>query len=124
MLRNIFKTACGLFFVIMMTHSSICQAEDSFFDPIYTPEKIVSIYMAEWCPHCVKAKEYLSSLGIEYNVYDIETPEGQDKYSKLDMAQGVPVITVGQFRMDGFSAQQLDMMLCDSGVLMNCEQNS
>ncbi len=119
-----FKAIFGLLFVISIANSSVCQAEEVSVGTAYGSEKVVSIYMAQWCPHCIKAKDYLNTIGVEYNVYDIETPEGQDKYNALDMAQGVPIITVGQLRMDGFSAQQLNMMLCDSGVITNCNNNT
>lgn len=87
--------------------------------PTAADSGVVSLYMASWCPHCRKAKEYLDNLGIEYVIYDIETPQGQEKFEALN-APGIPIITVGEVRMDGFNPMQLDKALCEYALLDNC----
>lgn len=79
----------------------------------------VSLYVASWCSHCRKAKEYLDQLKVAYTLYDIDTPNGQEKFDALD-AQGIPIITVGKHRMDGFNAAQLTKILCEHAILENC----
>lgn len=108
------------------------QAADSSFEAM-NPESLnrhtsassvqsdnVSIYIAAWCPHCRKAKDYLDQLGVQYTVYDIETPTGQEMFEKLN-APGIPIILVGDYRMDGFNAVQLEKVLCEHAVLENCK---
>jgi glutaredoxin len=31
---------------------------------------------AEWCPYCVKVKDYFDSKKIPYEWVDVDTPEG------------------------------------------------
>lgn len=87
--------------------------------PVLTENNQVSIYIASWCPHCSKAKDYLDSLNIPYVTYDIETPMGQEKFETLH-AQGIPIIVVGDLRMDGFNPIQLEKALCKHSILNNC----
>ncbi|HEX5057516.1 MAG TPA: glutaredoxin family protein [Gammaproteobacteria bacterium] len=66
--------------------------------------KRVVMYSAEWCGVCKRAKQYFAEKHISYTDYDIDTnPKGKADYEKLD-ARGVPVILVGNRRMNGFSA--------------------
>ncbi|HTL51650.1 MAG TPA: glutaredoxin family protein [Planctomycetota bacterium] len=66
--------------------------------------KRVVMYSAEWCGVCRKAKQYFAEKHISYTDYDIDTdPKGKADYENLD-AHGVPVILVGNRRMNGFSA--------------------
>ena len=63
----------------------------------------VVMYSASWCGYCRKARDYFTSHGIAFNEYDIETSDkGQRDYERLG-AHGVPVILVGDRRMNGFS---------------------
>ncbi len=68
----------------------------------------VVMYSASWCGYCKKARRYFNDHGIAFNEYDIETDEkGQRDYERLG-ATGVPVILVGERRMNGFSAQAFE----------------
>lgn len=109
-------------FLTFFSFSSVSAAENpatTNIEKVAHGSSEVSIYVASWCPHCRKAKEYLDKLEIAYTLYDIDTPSGQEKFDALH-AQGVPVITVGEYRMDGFSAIQLKKVLCEQAVLENC----
>ena len=65
--------------------------------------KEVILYSASWCGHCKKAKRYFEANGIAYKEYDVEkSQKGKADYRKLN-AKGVPVILVGNKRMNGFS---------------------
>lgn len=124
MLRtNVFRQL-GLLFVGLITYSIASFAETTPIPAQNASPNAVSIFVAEWCPHCKKVKTYLDALNVRYNEYDIDTPEGENMYNTLEMAQGIPIITVGHLRMDGFNAEQLDLMLCDSGVLTDCPELS
>lgn len=79
----------------------------------------VSIYIASWCSHCHKVKDYLDNLNIPYITYDIDTPIGQEKFEGLN-AQGIPIIVVGNLQIDGFNASELEQALCEYTLLNNC----
>lgn len=65
--------------------------------------KRVVMFSASWCGVCKKAKSYFQSNGIPFTEYDIEkSNRGKSLYRKLG-ATGVPVILVGNKRMNGFT---------------------
>jgi glutaredoxin len=67
--------------------------------------KKVIMYSASWCAVCKKAKSYFKKNGIKFTEYDIEkSAKGRSDYRKLN-ASGVPVILVGEQRMNGFDIE-------------------
>ncbi len=65
-------------------------------------QKVV-MYSTSWCAYCKKAKQYFKKNNIKFTEYDIEeNARARKRYKKLG-ATGVPVIVVGQKRMNGFS---------------------
>ncbi len=65
--------------------------------------KQVVMYSAEWCGVCKRAKQYFSEKNIRYTEYDIDkNSKAKADFDKLG-ARGVPVILVGNRRMNGFS---------------------
>ena len=61
------------------------------------------MYSASWCGLCKKAKAYFKAEGISYTDYDIENSrKGRTGYKRLK-GTGVPIIIVGDERMNGFS---------------------
>lgn len=72
--------------------------------------KDVVMYSASWCGICKKARAYFEDQGIDYNEYDIDKdPQGKREYTQLG-GRGVPVILVGNQRMDGFSKARFDRL--------------
>ena len=72
---------------------------------IFNTGKKVVIYSTSWCVYCQKAKKYFKRKGIKFTEYDIEKSK-QAKRRYLEMgASGVPVILVGDNRMNGFSEE-------------------
>tara|TARA_B110000503_G_scaffold139424_1_gene227783 strand:- start:187 stop:711 length:525 start_codon:yes stop_codon:yes gene_type:complete len=66
----------------------------------------VVMYSAVWCGYCKKARRYFQQQGIPFKEYDIETSrKGKRDYAKLN-GTGVPIIFVGQKRMQGFRAER------------------
>lgn len=77
----------------------------------------VIMYSAAWCGVCAKAKAFLKSRSVSFAEYDIETSrKGRDDYRRLQ-GTGVPIIMVGDERMNGFSAPRLTAMLEQAGHL-------
>lgn len=63
----------------------------------------VVLYSAQWCGYCRKARTYFKRQGIAFKEYDVETSDrGRRDYRALE-ARGVPVILIGEQRMNGFS---------------------
>lgn len=95
---------------------SVYQAPDL---PVQAPveaavtgkKKKVVMYSASWCGICKSARNYMRSNNIRFTEYDIETSEkGRKDYAKFG-GKGVPVIFVGEQRMNGFTAGRLEKML-------------
>ncbi len=76
-----------------------------------TRNKRVILYSTSWCGVCKRAKSYMNQNGIRYTEYDIEkTEKGRRDYTAMN-GKGVPILLVGDRRMNGFSAQKLEAML-------------
>ncbi len=74
--------------------------------------KKVVIYSLPTCPHCKRAKEYLSQKGISYIEYDVT----KDKVRTTEMIEksgqvGTPVILVDDEIVVGFNQSKLDKLL-------------
>ncbi len=68
-----------------------------------TSSSQVELYSTDWCKYCDKAKAYFNKNNIAYTEYNIEkNDEARRRYQKLG-AKGVPVIIIGNRRMNGFS---------------------
>jgi glutaredoxin-like YruB-family protein len=71
----------------------------------------VVMYTTSQCPACRAAKEYLAKKGVPYQEIDVESSrEGAEEFRKLG-GRGVPLIVIGNKRMEGFSQQTLDAAL-------------
>lgn len=75
----------------------------------------VTMFATSWCPYCRHAREYFAANNIPYTELDVEkSEEAKQRYRALG-GKGVPVILVGEQRMNGFSEQRLAQMLKASG---------
>ena len=64
----------------------------------------VALYMTEWCPHSLKARAYLKSLGVNLTEYDVERDESRNEEKMRKSGEkGVPVIDVEGIIVRGFS---------------------
>lgn len=76
-----------------------------------TSAKKVVMYTTASCPACHAAKSYFARKGVNYEEKDVNSsPAFRQEFQNLG-GQGVPLIMVGNERMDGFSAQRLDQLL-------------
>jgi len=72
--------------------------------------KRVVMYSASWCGVCKRAKRYFAQKKIKYTEYDVDkSEEGKSTLRKLG-AKGVPVILVGNRRMNGFSVDGFEKL--------------
>lgn len=67
------------------------------------PAGRVTMYATSWCGYCKKARRYFRDNGVRYTEYDIEKdPAAKRRYDAMG-GRGVPLILVGDRRMNGFS---------------------
>jgi glutaredoxin len=75
----------------------------------------ITLLTASWCGVCKAAKRWLAGKDIPYEEYDVEkSTTGQAKYRELH-GRAVPIILVGNRRMNGFSPDRLAKMLSEAG---------
>jgi len=81
-----------------------------------TPSGKVRMFVTPSCTYCKKAKAYLRQRGTPFEELDVENSRSaKAEYDRLG-GRGVPVILVGQKRMDGFDAGGLESLLVDAGL--------
>ena len=72
-------------------------------DSSLVPSRKVIMYSASWCAVCNQAKQYFQRERIDFEEYDVEkSAKGKRDFKKLG-GKGVPVILVGNKRLNGFS---------------------
>jgi glutaredoxin len=75
----------------------------------------VRMLSTTWCGYCKRARAYLSGKGIAFEDLDVEkSGAGRQEYTAL-RGRGVPIILVGDQRMDGYDPSVLDRMLRAAG---------
>jgi len=73
-------------------------------------KKDVVMYSTQWCGYCKQARSYFAQNSIPYTDYDIEqSAEAKQNYDAIG-GRGVPIIFVGQSRMNGFSPASFDYL--------------
>ena len=72
-------------------------------------DKVV-MYTATWCGICKQAKKHFINNKIPYVTYDVEhSKEGKIDF-KLLRGKSVPIIIVGNKRMNGFTTARFDKL--------------
>lgn len=70
----------------------------------------VVLYGTTWCGYCKKARQYFDARHISYADLDIEKDAGARAQYDSFGGNGVPVIFVGNRRMNGFDAASFDQL--------------
>ncbi len=66
--------------------------------------KPVTIYSADWCPYCNRAKSLLKSKGVEFNEINVDkVPGSREKIVKQTGMRTIPQIFIGDHFVGGFS---------------------
>lgn len=73
-------------------------------------EPAVTLYMTPSCGYCARARQLLDSRGIQYTERDIEDPVVAAEWRALG-GQGVPLLIVGQTRVQGFDQARIEAAL-------------
>ncbi len=82
--------------------------------PVGAREK-VTLYTTPECGYCRQAKAYLGRRSIPYVERDVRTSDSALREFRSLGGRGVPVILVGQQRMDGYSEPSLAALLAQAG---------
>lgn len=72
-------------------------------------DKVV-IYGASWCHTCDKARRYFRTNNIPYVSYDVERSRVGKMDFKLLRGKSVPIIIVGNRRMNGFTVPRFESL--------------
>ena len=76
----------------------------------------VRLLSTTWCGYCKKAAAYLRSRGTPFEELDVEkSSQGKREYDALG-GRGVPIVLVGDRRMDGYDQTTLAAMLEGAGL--------
>jgi glutaredoxin len=79
------------------------------------PRAAVVMLSTVWCGVCKQARQYLAQRGVPFTELDVEKTEaGRAEYQRL-AGRGVPIILVGDQRLNGFNAGSLESLLKASG---------
>jgi glutaredoxin len=76
----------------------------------------VRIFTTPWCGYCKKAKTYLQTRKTPFEELDVEASDSAKAEYQSIGGRGVPVILVGNQRMDGYSEERLEWMLKSAGL--------
>lgn len=91
--------------------NTITSPRLSRLDELFPRQQEVVIYTAQWCGVCTRAKAYFAREGIPYQEYDVENDaRGRRDFRRLS-GTGVPIILVGDRRMDGFDPVRFERIL-------------
>jgi glutaredoxin len=75
-------------------------------DRLFGKTNKIVMYSTSWCGYCKKARDYFNSHNIAFEEYDVENSnKGKRDYKKLG-GSGVPIILLGNKRMNGFSVNK------------------
>lgn len=74
----------------------------------------VVVYSTAWCPYCKQAMSFLNNLQVNYTNCDIEkSPTAEMRFKQLG-GQTVPLIFVGEIRIDGFNPGEIEVALSNA----------
>jgi len=72
---------------------------------------------AAWCPACKAATRFFVKNNINYCEYDMEKDAiGAKLYREVD-GRGVPILFIGEHRIQGFNAATVTRALQDAGLI-------
>jgi glutaredoxin-like YruB-family protein len=64
----------------------------------------VILYQTSWCPYCVKAREFLKSMGVSLTEVDIEKDSAKsDEMITKSGSRGVPVVDIEGVIIRGYA---------------------
>jgi glutaredoxin-like YruB-family protein len=110
-------------FLFIALFAFACQADEKVAGPQsqINPQSVqakkyprIVLYSVSWCPHCMEAKEYLTSHKIPFINKDVELDDNAMKeLSETYKSTGVPVIVLGNGEkvIKGFNREYFEKVL-------------
>lgn len=80
-------------------------------DAVEPPSRPVVMYATSWCPYCAQARAYFAKNGIAYVEHDVEASAAAHAEFRRLGGRGVPLIFVGEERIDGFNELAFEFAL-------------
>ena len=71
----------------------------------------ITLYSTHSCPYCRQARQYLEDKGLRFQELDIQQNIRAQRMLARIGARAVPVIMIGDARVDGFDRKRLDSLL-------------
>ena len=72
---------------------------------------------AAWCPACKDATRFFVKNNINYSEYDMEKNAIGAKLFQEVNGRGVPILFIGEHRIQGFNAATVTKALQDAGLI-------
>lgn len=83
--------------------------------------KKIKIYSTEYCPYCIRAKEFVKNKGYDFEVIDLTNDhEKRSQVSKETGSMTVPMIFIGEEFIGGAT----DLFALDSQGLLDAKVKS
>ena len=97
--------------ILVTANSATVQATNALATPKPTPgpRKRVIMYTTTGCPACVAAKAYFAKKGLFYSEINVDTSTSAE-FKRIG-GKGVPLILIGEQRIQGFNAAAIDAAL-------------
>lgn len=107
---GLFIIAAFIISVIFVSRHEPVNTIDCNADIIASKPDVIMLG-AWWCTYCFQAKRYFQKNNIHYCEYDMEnTVEGKRLYEE-NGGGAVPILLIGDYRLSGFSEQQIEAAL-------------
>lgn len=77
----------------------------------------ITLYSSPNCGHCRQIKAHLLRLKIPFQDFDISrNNRAQNEFQRLG-ARGVPLLLIGEKRLDGYEPHRLEKLLRSCGLM-------
>jgi glutaredoxin len=76
----------------------------------------IRLYTAPGCGHCRQLKAHLQRLRLPFQELDVSRNQRAHKEWQRLGARGVPVLLVGDQRLDGYDPRRLERLLREAGI--------
>lgn len=70
----------------------------------------ITLYSTSRCPHCRQVKQWLQQHKLRFQEFDVERNQRAFKEFQRVGGRGVPVLMVGQQKIDGFNRKRLEQV--------------
>jgi glutaredoxin len=71
----------------------------------------ITLYSSRQCPACRQARDFLRRRGLDFQEFDVRSNLRAQKTLARWGTRGVPVILVGDTRIEGFDRRKLEQAL-------------